>query len=208
MRRTLFGIAVLLLLVGFGFAQQSPMERAPSTAPVPPPSQVEVVNFPDPQNVVGTVEVENFPEVQQISGTVEVSNVPATPDQYLFVGVTSVTFSGNAGWLTLTRACQQEYPDSRMAFYDELLYHPNPPSVPAAAWIQVRNLVFWAPKNAGGASIWTNTGQDLQIGGDTVTCHSWSSWAASAVGTNVGTLGSLGTAPCTVSLAVACAAAQ
>src|SRR5881296_1248004 len=39
-----------------------------------PPKKVEVVNFPQTQNVAGTVTVSNLPAVQQ--GTVAVSNLP------------------------------------------------------------------------------------------------------------------------------------
>ena len=40
------------------------------------PVEVEVVNFPDPQNVIGTVDVGNLPSVQQITGQVNVGNLP------------------------------------------------------------------------------------------------------------------------------------
>ena len=33
----------------------------------PDPKQVEVINFPDPQNVTGSVEVTNLPEVQDVN---------------------------------------------------------------------------------------------------------------------------------------------
>lgn len=45
--------------------------------PPPPPTSVNVVNFPDVQAVGGTVSVDNLPAVQAVGGTVAVSNLPA-----------------------------------------------------------------------------------------------------------------------------------
>ena len=44
--------------------------------PDKPPEEVQVTNFPDPQNVVGTVSVDNLPAVQQVAGEIAINNLP------------------------------------------------------------------------------------------------------------------------------------
>ena len=47
--------------------------------PPPPPTNVNVLNFPETQAVEGTVAVSNLPAVQTVGGTVNVGNLPFDP---------------------------------------------------------------------------------------------------------------------------------
>ena len=84
---------------------------------------VNVLNFPDPQNVAGTVDVGNLPAVQQVAGTVAVSSLPPLPQPARFhlVGFTAAELTGNQGVFTFTAACQLEYPGSRMCMLSEAI---------------------------------------------------------------------------------------
>ncbi len=73
------GLTALAAVLGLSalivMAQSHPLEyqqaqEEPSSAAAPPVRLVEVVNFPDPQNVIGTVEVSN------LSNAVTVENLP------------------------------------------------------------------------------------------------------------------------------------
>ncbi len=77
----LFGVlglsALVVLAQGSGPIdyQQADAEPPPTTQPFVRP--VRVVNFPDPQSVVGSVAIDNLPEVQTVDGEISVSNLPA-----------------------------------------------------------------------------------------------------------------------------------
>jgi len=80
--------------------------------------QVEVINFPDPQNVTGSVTVGNEPLTVQsgvdpveVSGQVAVTNLPTceSPSRFQLVGFTSTTLDGSAGVFGFTKACQVEF---------------------------------------------------------------------------------------------------
>jgi hypothetical protein len=104
--------------------------------------QVEVTNFPDPQNVTGTVEVTNLPDVQDV----HVTNTPlavtlnATPlARYQFVGFSTSTFDGGQGVRTYTEACQADFSSSaRMCTSEEVLNTVQWPAVPDSArgWVR------------------------------------------------------------------------
>jgi hypothetical protein len=57
----------------------------PVTKTAPPPTSVNVLNFPEVQAVTGTVSVDNLPAVQTIGGTVNVGNLPLDADGTLRV---------------------------------------------------------------------------------------------------------------------------
>lgn len=104
----------------------------PEQLPVPAPSivrPVEVVNFPNPQNVAGTVNVGNLPVIQQVAGQVEVINLP-TPARFQLVGFSSASYDGYQGILTYTLACQADFPDSRMCTSAEIMQSTNIPPAP------------------------------------------------------------------------------
>ncbi len=85
MKRT--ALTIVLVVLGLSalivMAQSSTPIDYQQDVPEPPPSTqpfvrpVRVVNFPDPQNVVGTVDVTNFPDTQPVTGSVLIDNFPA-----------------------------------------------------------------------------------------------------------------------------------
>jgi len=87
--------------------------------------EVEVINFPDPQNVIGQVEVTKLPAPQPVA-------------QFQLAGFTVATFTGDQGVLGFTRACQGEFPGSRMCTTVEVMGTVSPPVLPvgSAAWVQ------------------------------------------------------------------------
>jgi len=81
-------IPVVLLAASFTLAA-TPTATADATVapnkldvskPPPPPSSVNVLNFPEVQAVEGTVAVSNLPAVQTVGGTVNVGNLPLDAD--------------------------------------------------------------------------------------------------------------------------------
>lgn len=110
--------------------------------PVEVMGTVNVGNFPVTQDVAGTVAVSNLPVVQSVAGAVEVSNLPVDADGNLrissspptplirFAGYTAATFQEGTGLLALNRACQTEFPDTRVCGGFELVdMIPAPPEI-------------------------------------------------------------------------------
>jgi len=86
MNRKWFFLCVGVLFGGLLFgAATTPTNGAATIRP----SQVEVTNFPNPQNVAGSVNVGNLPSIQNVAGSVTVGNFPATQ------GVTGTVNVGN-----------------------------------------------------------------------------------------------------------------
>jgi hypothetical protein len=86
--------------------------------------QVEVINFPDPQNVTGQVEVTNLPTCE-------------APARFQLVGFSSETFTGGQGVLGFTAACGAEFPGSRMCTSVEAMETVRVPSgLSGSAWIR------------------------------------------------------------------------
>jgi hypothetical protein len=93
--------------------------------------QVEVTNFPDPQNVSGSVTVANEPLTVQsgvdpveVSGQVAVTNLPAgeSAETFQLVGFTDLTFVGSSGMGTFTQSCQSTFgTTARMCTSPEVL---------------------------------------------------------------------------------------
>ncbi len=94
------------------------------------PRQVEVVNLPATQQVSGQVNVANLP--LDASGNLRIAD-QGSQRRFGFVGVTSQRFDGAGGFATMTRACYNQYPGSRVAFTDEYLFTINPPDIPETA---------------------------------------------------------------------------
>ena len=89
-----------------------------------PVKQVEVTDFPDPQNVVGFVEVTNFP-------------APATPSRFQLVGFSSTPVTGGTGVLAMTAECQNNFSGSRMCTTLEVAETVVLPTVPVGfAWVR------------------------------------------------------------------------
>ena len=127
MHRTLAIVVIALILPVSALA-------APGKSSI---KQVEVTNFPDPQNVTGTVEVLNLPAVQDVN----IVNAPPAPaacsSRFQLVGFTSATYTGDMGsYLGVTAKCQLEFPESRMCTYEEVVATTTiSSSLTGEAWI-------------------------------------------------------------------------
>jgi hypothetical protein len=88
-------LAVFAILTLAAVTVGAQLDEATIAAPPAKPQPVEVLNFPDPQNVAGTVSVDNLPPVQPISGTVDVGNLPIDGDGAVIVSSTAATPSYN-----------------------------------------------------------------------------------------------------------------
>ena len=138
----------------------------------PKPKSVEVVNFADPQNVVGEVEVTNLPEVQDVN-IVDGAGSSCEVKRFQLVGFTTATFLGTEGPLGFTRACDAEFPSSRWCTSAEVLDSVNLPALSGEAW--VRGAFVGA---SGSGSPLDVTG--LAFPSATFTCGSWSNPGAFA----------------------------
>ena len=89
--------------------------------------QVEVVYFPDPQNVTGSVEVTNFP-------------APAPPSRFQLVGFSTQNFTffeGEGGILAMTTACQADFAGSRVCTSVEIMDTVSVPiGLSGTAWVR------------------------------------------------------------------------
>ena len=104
----------------------------------PPQQQVEVTNFPNPQNVTGSVEITNLPNVQDVSVVNEPLLVTGEPPpRFQLVGFATATRLGDAGVLVFTLACQEEFLGSRMCSSIEVLETVDVPSLAGSfAWVR------------------------------------------------------------------------
>jgi hypothetical protein len=135
--------------VGAGMLAGLVLAGVIAAAPTKVAAPVEVVNFPAVQGVDGVVNVGNFPAVQgvevhgqvPVEGQVDVRNLPVDADGNLrvastrlvtvhFAGYTTATFAEGAGLLALNRACQMEFPGTRVCRGSELVdMVPAPPVI-------------------------------------------------------------------------------
>jgi hypothetical protein len=84
----LAAISVAFLAASFTLVAAQTATTDPAIAPIkidmmrppPPPTNVNVLNFPETQAVEGTVTVSNLPAVQTVGGTVNVGNLPLDTD--------------------------------------------------------------------------------------------------------------------------------
>ena len=128
----LFGI-VLACLTALSFVAGIPVERktlspdgAITLAAAAKPAQVEVTNFPAVQAVSGTVNVGNLP--RDSDGRILVVG-PQGPVVH-FAGYTAATFAEGTGLLALNRACQLEFPGTRVCRGLEMVdMIPAPPVI-------------------------------------------------------------------------------
>jgi hypothetical protein len=103
----------------------------------PPTFNVEVVN--DPLGVTGSVEVLNFPDPQNVAGAVEVTNDAANPVQVevtngsgggVEVLITQEIYTGDlGGYYGATEKCQVEFEGARFCSYhgDRVAFVTTPP---------------------------------------------------------------------------------
>ena len=97
-----------LLLVALAAVVTFPVIATAQTS-----KQVEVINFPNPQNVAGSVEVTNLPAVQDVN-IVGGGTAPSS-SRFQIVGFTTANYNGNlGGYFGATQKCQLEFPESRM----------------------------------------------------------------------------------------------
>ena len=104
------------------------MLLAPLAVLAQTPKDVNVLNFPDPQNVTGAVEVTNDP----LSVEVVNPSPPMPASRFQLVGFTSAMFTGGQGILGFALACQEEFAGSRMCSTIEVVETvdvPNPRQV-------------------------------------------------------------------------------
>ena len=164
--------------------------------------QVEVVNFPDPQNVTGSVEVSNLPSVQDVNVTNEPLAVTAsTPSRFQLVGFSTNPLTGDAGVLGMTLECQNDSPGSRMCTSTEVMETVAvPASLTGLAWVRPVHVPFVSTSSgsrAQDASGRTNLSGFLS-------CLGWSIFAAE--GLIVDTDGSFSASSCSDVHSVACCA--
>ena len=190
MRLLLAALAVVTALVAYS---------VPATAQ--PIKQVEVVNFPDPQNVTGAVAVTNIPDPQNVTGFVEVTNfpAPATPSRFQLVGFSSTPVTGGTGVLGMTSECQNDFPARRMCTSIEVMETVNAPaSLSGAAWVRP---VF--------QQVATNVVVDasgVAAGPESLTCFGWIQSFSSRLGLTVNATGGFVQMSCNVTRPVACCA--
>ena len=79
-----FAACLLAVFLCSTIHAQNKIDLAKPPAP-PPPTDVNVLNWPDVQPVAGTVSVDNLPAVQTVGGTVNVGNLPLDTDGALRV---------------------------------------------------------------------------------------------------------------------------
>jgi hypothetical protein len=134
----LYGLAVVCVCLLFAVSGPEAQRIAPSPdAAASRPTQVEVTNFPTVQEVVGTVNVGNLPV--DAEGNVKVTLSSLAP-VVRFIGFTDVTFeapSPFAGPLSFSRACDSEFPGSRICEANEVLR-----SIPIVAEFTQSALIF------------------------------------------------------------------
>jgi len=163
-------VPIVILAASFSIVAAQSANIDPTPAPykidmMQRPTPVYVLNFPEVQTVQGTVAVSNLPAVQTVGGSVAVTNLPAVQavggtvnvanlpldaDGALrvgsstgrFIGVTTVTVLGGAGWRDLNLACNSEfgatYSMPRMCTSKDILNTPVSqwPTLNWDAWVQ------------------------------------------------------------------------
>lgn len=132
MENTMRVLSLILLLPFVVGAEPRPAATTHLLHPMSAPTlEVEVVNFPNPQNVEGAVAVTNFPPLQQVGGTVSISNLPTNLNGHLLVAVqgsnalvlhsTKAVYQGDLGGRTgATQKCQAEFPGSHFVHRGEI----------------------------------------------------------------------------------------
>jgi len=120
---------------------------------------------------------------------------------FQFVGATSTTYPGNAGIYTYTKACQQDYPGSRMCSSKEYMLTVDFPAQGSffGAWIRPT----FSPMADGTLRATDLSGATGQPA--TLTCNGWRSGGQSS-GLSVSDTGQFGIVTCGSSIPVACCA--
>ncbi len=196
MNAGIFGLALLLVspVLAANIKPRSSVVAIEETAPVPSVTSVQVLNFPNPQNMAGTVNIGNLP--LDANGNLRVS-VPG-PRTFRFVGVTTHAVTGGS-FPYLSGVCASEFPGSRVAFSEELRATLPPQAVPATAWIVFRPTILYPSID----TAYDGMGNWLPLNGNLVmSCGVWAS------GVVVVPDDSFRHTPCSEAHAVACAAPE
>jgi hypothetical protein len=177
--------------------------------------EVEIINFPDPQNVTGSVTVANEPLTVQsgvdpveVSGQVAVTNLPAceAPSRFQLVGFTSATFDGGAGIFGFTKACQVEFPGSRMCTSVEAMETVVIPlELAGSAWL--RPIYMPISSDSARNIALDASGVYLSILSYTpFSCGGWTDGAGTSYGLTINSNGGFTVAKCDQLLSTACCA--
>ncbi len=126
--------------------------------------------------------------------------------QFQLVGFSSSTLNGNAGVFAMTKACQEDFPESRMCTSEEVMNTVTIPSITAQnAWVRpaIRSI------GTGGVAVLADaSGRDsgIQAGSDPsdLTCRGWTDNGFQ--GLTVTTSGGFVPQVCTARRPVACCA--
>ncbi len=140
MMRTIFAVSLVLafaVTIAAGVEPKATLTTGeePELAGGPAPTvPVLVTNFPvDVDGNLRVVEQSTRPK------QVEVVNFPASPPNFRLVGFTSATVGTTSGLFALVRACQIEFPGTRVCQLDEVLATTNIPDLSSAgtpeAWL-------------------------------------------------------------------------
>ena len=101
----------------------------PVIATAQPTKQVEVLNFPNPQNVAGSVEITNLPAVQDV-------NVVSGPSA-AFLGFSSILLIGDHGFLHMNSLCVETFgAGAFMCPTTAFAMQPRPSGVSGEGWVQ------------------------------------------------------------------------
>ena len=132
------------------------------------------------------------------------ASIPLT---FEFVGTTTQSFLGDGTRDAMNRACNEEYPGSRMAFADEYRSTSNPSSFNGLAWLDFRPSIATLTLEANTSVILIDpSGTVLRVNnpeGRNLSCDQWSSTTGS--GAAVASGGRFGLAGCSQAMPVACA---
>ncbi len=194
--QTFFRVATVFFLLVIS-------QSALAAPPIRPPDPVEVVNFPNSQEVTGTVAVSNLPAVQDVN--VVTPACPPRPASAIFqlVGFTSQRLVGTAGVLAFTLACQSAFPGSRMCSSEEIVQTVTVPSgLSGGAWVRPTFQPIATQDDRGYAIAADISG--LAAFPTSLTCTGWS--LPFYHGLSVTAAGQFSTSLCEESRAVACCA--
>ena len=164
-----------------------------------PPKQVEVTNFPDPQNVTGAVEVLNLPVVQDVN----VLSAPAAAcSSFQFVGFSSglLMGSGPIGVFSAADLCKADFgPRARFCSSEEVLNTVSPPAVSGGpAWVRPVLMPYWDATTADASGVTASP--------EKLTCEGWLLSTSSSRGLTVTSSGVFIRESCSASRPVACCA--
>ena len=180
-------------------------QAVPPNRPHPRIKKVEVVNLPATQEVSGAVEVTNLPPVQDVF----VTNPPSSEGcgaamRFQLVGYTLAQVPGDVTRLGLNRACQAEFPESRLCSSVEIME-----TVSTGAAIGLINGPAWVravPRTMTGYPSIVGASGAVRSGSFSINCGQWSSVEQGLFGLTVNESGAFRFDTCSAPRDVACCA--